>query len=246
MDALSLAAASALSLGLVVLVCGIAWRVVLWARTPSPLPIALAPAPRTRFGVVARLAVELLLFRSLARASLTTWLGAMLLHYGLLLVLLAHLRFLFPLMPAWLVPLLAASGWATLALLAGLALLAVRRVAVDRLRWISTPSDHLHLLLLAAIALSGAALKRLWPTELYRVGEFLRGVLALDWQPLPAQAALLLHLALVATLLLVFPFSKLLHAPGIAFAPTWTGSERMRGGVTPGPPDDGRSEGGGG
>ena len=41
-----------------------------------------------------------------------------------------------------------------------------------------------------------------------------------DIQPLPADGPLLIHLALVAALMLVFPFSKLLHAPGIFFSPT--------------------------
>jgi nitrate reductase gamma subunit len=37
---------------------------------------------------------------------------------------------------------------------------------------------------------------------------------------LPADAVLLVHLALVASLMIVFPFSKLLHVPGIFFSPT--------------------------
>ncbi len=41
-----------------------------------------------------------------------------------------------------------------------------------------------------------------------------------DWQPLPADPLLLVHLALVATLMIIFPFSKLLHAPGVFFSPT--------------------------
>jgi nitrate reductase gamma subunit len=41
-----------------------------------------------------------------------------------------------------------------------------------------------------------------------------------DWQPLPADPVLLVHLGLVAALMAVFPFSKLLHAPGIFFSPT--------------------------
>jgi nitrate reductase gamma subunit len=31
---------------------------------------------------------------------------------------------------------------------------------------------------------------------------------------------LIVHLSLVATLLVVFPYSKLLHAPGVFFSPT--------------------------
>jgi nitrate reductase gamma subunit len=41
-----------------------------------------------------------------------------------------------------------------------------------------------------------------------------------DWQPLPADRILLVHLALVALLMIVFPVSKLLHAPGVFFSPT--------------------------
>jgi nitrate reductase gamma subunit len=42
----------------------------------------------------------------------------------------------------------------------------------------------------------------------------------LDLQPLPADPVLLLHLGLVALLMIIFPISKLLHAPGLFFSPT--------------------------
>ena len=226
LDAASLLLAAAFTLGLGWFVVGSLARVRVWLVTPSPLPIPLAPAPRTRLGVLARLAAELLAFRSLARANLATWLPAILFHYGLLLVLIVHLRFLYPALPPWLVPFLVASGWATLGTALGLGVLLARRVLVDRVRRVSVPSDYLHVVLLLAIVASGAALKRLWPVELHPVGEFLRGVLTLDWQPLWAagaapHAGLVAHLLLVLALLLVFPISKLVHAPGIAFAPTF-------------------------
>jgi nitrate reductase gamma subunit len=41
-----------------------------------------------------------------------------------------------------------------------------------------------------------------------------------DWQPLPADPVLLLHLTLVAALMIIFPISKLLHVPGVFFSPT--------------------------
>ncbi len=198
-----------------------AWRLFQWARTPSPLPIPLAPAPRTRPGVAGRLLLEFLLFRSLARANPTTWLASMAFHYGLLLVLLVHLRFLFVQLPLWLLPLIRISGWATLAMLAGLSVLLARRLWVDRLRYISAPSDYLHLLLLLSIALSGTALKRLWPTDLHAVGVFLRGALTLDAQSLPMLPGLWLHLALVLLLIMIFPISKLLHGAGVLFSPSF-------------------------
>ena len=233
MNALSVVLAAASTLALGVLLVGTAARVLVWVRTPSPLPIPLAPAPRDRAGVAGRLLLELFAFRSLARASLATWLPAVLFHYALLMLLVVHLRLLYPILPLWLVPFLGASGWATLALVAGLGALLARRALVDRVRRISAPSDHLHLVLLLAIALSGTALKRLWPVEVHPVGEFVRGVLALDWQPLPAHAGLVVHLVLALALFAVFPISKLVHAPGIAFAPTFhqrdpTGARRDR------------------
>jgi len=49
---------------------------------------------------------------------------------------------------------------------------------------------------------------------------FFLGLMRFNWQPLPADPVLLLHLTLVATLMIVFPVSKLLHAPGVFFSPT--------------------------
>jgi nitrate reductase gamma subunit len=46
------------------------------------------------------------------------------------------------------------------------------------------------------------------------------GLMRFDIQPLPADPLLLLHLTLVALLMIVFPISKLLHAPGLLFSPT--------------------------
>jgi len=40
-----------------------------------------------------------------------------------------------------------------------------------------------------------------------------------DWQPIPTDPNLLVHLTAVILLMIIFPFSKLLHAPGIFFSP---------------------------
>jgi len=52
---------------------------------------------------------------------------------------------------------------------------------------------------------------------------FFLGLMRIDWghlQILPADAVLFVHLLLVIALMVVFPFSKLLHVPGIFFSPT--------------------------
>jgi nitrate reductase gamma subunit len=41
-----------------------------------------------------------------------------------------------------------------------------------------------------------------------------------NFQPLPSDPLVMIHLGLVALLMIVFPFSKLLHAPGVFFSPT--------------------------
>jgi len=88
-------------------------------------------------------------------------------------------------------------------------------------RYISSPSDHLMLALLAAIAASGLTMKYVAHTDIVALKAFFLGLMAFDWRPLPADSVLLVHLALVATLMIVFPISKLLHAPGVFFSPSF-------------------------
>lgn len=203
-----------------ILLGGVAYRVWLYARTPQPLKIPIPPAPATRRGVVLRVLLEVTLFRALFRSSKWTWLFGWLFHVALLAVLLRHLRYFTE--PVWFwVELVQPFGlYAAFAMLAGLAGLWARRVLVDRVRYISSPSDHLMLALLAAIAASGLAMKYLAHTDIVALKAFFLGLMAFDWRPLPADPALLVHLALVATLMIVFPVSKLLHAPGVFFSPS--------------------------
>jgi nitrate reductase gamma subunit len=110
--------------------------------------------------------------------------------------------------------------YAGFAMIAGLGALWGRRFFVDRVRFISTPSDHLMLLLLLAIGVTGLAMRFVAHTDIVALKAFMLGLLRFDWQPLPADPLLLLHLFLVAALMAIFPVSKLLHAPGLFFSPT--------------------------
>ena len=109
---------------------------------------------------------------------------------------------------------------AAFAMALGLAGVWARRFLVDRVRYISAPSDHLMLALLMGIVLSGLAMKYVWHTDIVALKGFVLGVMYFHWQPLPADAMLIVHLSLVIALMIVFPFSKLLHAPGVFFSPT--------------------------
>lgn len=203
-----------------VLLGGLVYRVQRYARTPQPLKIPTTPAPTTRSGVVARMFREVVFFESLFKGSKWTWLFGWIFHFALLLVLLRHLRYFTE--PVW--------GWVGLvqpwgvyagyAMLLGLAGLWARRFLVDRVRYISAPSDHLMLVLLIAIAGSGLSMKYVWRTDIVQLKTFILGLMYFDWQPLPPDPVLLVHLFLVVLLMVVFPFSKLLHAPGLFFSPT--------------------------
>jgi nitrate reductase gamma subunit len=76
------------------------------------------------------------------------------------------------------------------------------------------------LALLLLIALSGLAMKFVTRTDVVAVKAFCLGLVYFDWQPLPSDGLVFVHLGLVAALMLVFPFSKLLHAPGLFFSPS--------------------------
>lgn len=203
-----------------VLVAGLARKIVQYARTPAPLKIPTTPAPVTRAGVAVRLVREVVLFESLFKASKWTWLFGWIFHAALLVVLIGHLRYFTE--PVW-APVAFIQGvapYAGLAMIAGLAGLWARRFLVDRVRYISAPSDHLMLALLVAIGGSGAAMRFGVHTDIVALKAFALGLVRLDWQPIPSDGALVLHLVLVAVLMVVFPFSKLLHAPGVLFSPT--------------------------
>lgn len=210
------------------LVGGLAVKIRSYAKTPAPLLIPTTPAPIDATGVVLRMTREVVFFESLFKASKWTWVFGWLFHASLLLVLLRHLRYFQQ--PVW-APIVFVQFFGTyagLTLIAGLIGLWARRILVDRVRYISTPSDHLHLALLLAIGLSGLAMRFVAHTDIVALKAFMLGLMRFDIQPLPADPLLLLHLTLVALLMIVFPISKLLHAPGLFFSPTRNQTDNPR------------------
>ena len=203
-----------------IMVAGVAYRIYEYSRTPAPLKIPTTPAPTTQSGVVLRMAREVVLFESLFKANKWIWVFGWMFHVGLLLVLLRHVRYFQE--PVWFwVDIVQPFGmYASFAMVLGLAGLWARRFLVDRVRYISTPSDHLMLALLLAIGASGMMMRFVAHTDIVAVKGFMLGLMRFDWQPLPADPLLLVHLALVALLMLIFPISKLLHAPGLFFSPS--------------------------
>lgn len=207
---------------------GLVYRIAAYAKTPVPLKIPTTPAPITRGGVVLRMAREVVLFESLFKGNLWTWIFGWLFHVSLALVVVRHLRYFTE--PVWFwIELAQPFGmYAGFTMVAGLAGLWARRLFVERIRYISTYSDHLMLVLLLLIALSGLTMKFVTRTDVVGVKAFFLGLMRFEIQPLPSDAMLTVHLTLVALLLVIFPFSKLLHAPGIFFSPTRNQTDNPR------------------
>jgi len=203
-----------------VLVLGVGSRIRKYAKTPAPLKIPTTPAPTTRRGVVFRMIKELTIFESLFKSNKWIWLFGWLFHMGMLLVLLRHLRYFTDPVWSWVVFVQPFGKYASIAMLLGLIGLLVRRIVVDRVRYISAPSDFLMLGLLLVIGGTGAMMSFVTSADIISLKFYLLGLMVFDIRYLPNDPILLVHLASVAILMIIFPISKLLHAPGIFFSPT--------------------------
>ena len=203
-----------------VLVIGLAKKIYQYSRVPAPLKIPVTPAPLTKGGVAVRLAKEAILFAALFRSNKWTWLFGWMFHMSLFVVLTIHLRYFIKDVPEWLVLLQPIGKYAAFTMIIGLLGLLVRRMFVARVKYISSPSDYLWLLLLLVIGLTGVTMRFISHTDIISVKEFSLGILSFNWQTLPMDVPLLVHLFLVAILMILLPFSKLLHIPGLFFAPS--------------------------
>lgn len=224
------------------------FRITSTCGQQSSLPwIKSAPleSPTTVWGVIGRMALEVFFFRSLFRntdvaiagqkpvysSAKGLWLFALAFHWSLLIIVLRHLRFFIEPIAPWINGLAALDGFFEIgvptlyltdaAVLAGITFLFVRRVVVPQLRYISLVTDYFALLLLAGIVTTGLLMRHFFPADLMQVK-----TLALGWvtfapaAPAGVSPVLSIHLFFVFTLLVWFPFSKLMHVGGIFLSPT--------------------------
>lgn len=254
---------------------GVTYRIILWAKSPVPFRItttcgqqkslpwiksSLLESPHNTIGVIGRMALEVLLFRSLFRnfkwelkegrpvygGAKWLWLAGLAFHWSFLIIVLRHLRFFFEPVPAC-INLLATLdglfeiGVPTIFLTDGLLLVSVtylflRRVAIPYLRYLSLPADYFPLLLILAIGLSGFLMRHIYKVDLYRVKELVLGWVRFHPQvPDGIGWIFYLHLFLVSVLLAYFPMSKLVHMGGVFLSPTrnLANDNRMRRHVNP-------------
>lgn len=241
---------------------GLIHRVVTWARTPVPFRIPTTSgqqktlkwirhqeleSPSSTLGVIGRMLLEVLFFRSLFRntrvevypesekvvyiGAKTLWAGAMIFHYSMLIVVLRHFRFFVEPVPTFVTWLETADGFFQVGLpvvyattvLFGLSLLFLlgRRLFDPKVRYISLPSDYFALFLLLGIGASGALMRHFEKVDIVQVKAAIAGWASFS-QVVPEGVGQLyfVHVFLVSVLLVYFPFSKLLHMAGVFYSPT--------------------------
>ncbi len=242
-------------------IVGIVYRVLKWARSPVPFRITATCGqqqshpwiksstldnPHNAAGVIGRMALEILLFRSLFRntkAELTEdqrlihmsdkwlWLAGLTFHYSFLIIFVRHLRFFAEPSPLFVnlvesldglfqvgLPMLYLTD---LAIVASVTYLFLRRIFIPQVRYISLAADYFPLFLILGIAVSGILMRYFVRMNLVGVKELSMGLAI--FRPVVPQgigAIFYVHLFLVSVLFAYFPFSKLLHMGGVFLSPT--------------------------
>jgi len=216
---------------LAVFIAGFAGRIWAYIQAPAPLKIAVTPAPTTMGGVVWRMFTEVVFFNSLFKGNKWIWAGGIAFHGALVLVLIRHIRYFMDPLPAWFAHLQIFGIVAGYIMIGALGFLWLRRIFVERVRHISTLSDHLILLLLMAIAGTGLLMQLFFRPDIVSIKQAMSNI----WfssQSLPSGSPgdllFLIHLSLVVLLMIIFPFSKLMHAGGIFFCPTRNQTDNPR------------------
>lgn len=216
-----------------IFVAGLMYRLGRWAKARIVHNIVLTPAPPTLGGAGVNYVAETLLFRSLFKGDKSLWAGAWIMHFAMLNIIGGHIvGFAFlgeqfkyigtsPELSTQMSELLGTTFG--IVIWVCLLYLLYRRVAINEVKLVSNAGDYLHLLLLLCIVTLGDIM-RLVPdfgTDYIVAQNYL--VQLATFQPVDYAAfntIFVLHLLFVQLLLIVFPFSKLVHSVGM-FAERW-------------------------
>ena len=194
---------------------GLLYRIWKWGGSPVPFRITTTCGqekslpwikssyldnPHNTLGVIGRMALEVLAFRSLFRNTsveikqktqrliyshnIALWLAAIVFHWALLIILLRHLRYVMlsnegvPFLLKGLSSIDGVFEWSvptiylsSIGFVLALGYLLFRRIADSRMRFISLPSDYIPLLLLFCVIASGFLMVFFWRVDLTEVKE---------------------------------------------------------------------------
>ena len=251
-------------LAFVMFVGGFVYRVIKWGRSPVPFRIPTTCGqqkslpwikqnkienPTSVWGVIVRMALEILLFRSLFRNTKTElregpdgpqlaygsakwlWVGSLVFHWSFLIIILRHLRFFLEPIPYFVQLLDAIDGMLQIGLppiyltdmffVIAVTFLFLRRILIPQVKYISLPADYFPLFMIFSIATSGILMRYFYKVDIVAVKELAIG-LAQFHPILPVGIGVLfyIHIFLISILFAYFPLSKLMHMGGIFLSPT--------------------------
>jgi len=261
---------------------GFCYRIIHWAKSPVPFKIPTTcgqgfslpwikqdklEAPVNTAQVVARMFLEIFLFRSLWRNTKATvydgpkltyesskwlWLFGILFHYSFLVIVIRHMRLFLDPVP-WPVAFMemgdsllqigAPTMYTTdVTLVLGLLFLFGRRLMNPQVRYISLANDYFPLFLILGIAFTGILMRFFLRTDvdINAIKQLAVGLVTFHPVIVAKISSLFyVHLFLVCTLLAYFPFSKLMHMGGVFLSPTrnLANDSRMKRHINPWNPD---------
>jgi len=248
-------------IALLAFIGGIVYRVMQWARIPVPFRIPTTAGqemslpwikqnkidnPSSSLGVIIRMALEVLLFRSLfrnTRAELrdgpkisygsTKWLWAagLAFHWTFLIILVRHFRLFLDPVPLPIAIMESLDGFfqvgapvlylTDLIFLGAVTFLFLRRVIIPQVRYISLAADFFPLFLIGAIGTSGVVMRYFYKTDVVAIKQLTMGLIT--FSPIVPEGIgtiFYIHLFLVSSLFVYFPMSKLMHMAGVFLSPT--------------------------
>ena len=247
-------------LAFAIFVIGVVNRVVGWAGSPVPFRIPTTcgqqkslrwikednlESPHNLTGVIGRMILEVLFFRSLFRnikseingdrithgSTKWLWLAGLAFHVSFFVVVIRHLRFFMEPVPFCINIIDALDGFIQVGvphlLITGVLLVAagtylfLRRVFIPQVKYISLPADYFPLFLIIGIGVTGIIMRYFTKVDIIKVKELTMGLASLNVTvPDGIGAIFFIHLFLISALLIYFPFSKLMHMGGVFLSPT--------------------------
>jgi nitrate reductase gamma subunit len=255
---------------------GMVVRIWIWARSPVPFRIptttgqqkslpwikhSTIESPSTGLGVIGRMALEVLFFRSLFRNLKTQvgdgkqvtygeakwlWAAGLAFHWSFLIILVRHLRFFIEQVPAAIIMIEGLDSFLQVGaplfyltdaiILASVTYLFIRRIGIPQMKYISLVADYLPLFLILGIAVTGVLLRYFTKTDIVSVKVLAIGLIS--FKPIVAETIgpmFFTHLFLLSVLFVYFPLSKLVHMAGVFMSPTrnLANNSRMKRHVNP-------------
>ena len=249
------------SAAIAIFLVGISYRIVRWSLSPVPfripttcgqqkslpwIKVGCLESPSNTAGVVSRLALEILLFRSLFRNTKAElrqgprltyaenkflWLGALVFHWSFLIIFVRHLRFFMEPVPRLVVALEKLDGFfqvgapvlyvSDVIIVVALLYLLVRRLLDAQVRYISLLADYFALFLILGLAVSGILMRYFTRVDIVAIKQLAIGLVTFSpVVPKEVGSLFFVHLFLLSTLAAYFPFSKLMHMGGVFLSPT--------------------------